>query len=87
MSSATERALPHNLEAERALLGSVLLDNGALNIILDVLNGEAHHSPVVDTLLGVWREIQAVQQNVLERLTLAELIRRTQQASGLSYQI
>jgi Rrf2 family protein len=49
--------------------------------------GEEHHSPVVDTLLGVWREIQAVQQNVLERLTLAELIRRTQHASGLSYQI
>ena len=49
--------------------------------------GDAHRSPVVDTLLSVWREIQAAQQNILENLTLAELIRRTQHASGLSYQI
>ncbi len=49
--------------------------------------GEAHRSPVVETLLSVWREIQAGQQNMLEQLTLAELMRRTQQANGLSYQI
>jgi Rrf2 family protein len=49
--------------------------------------GEAHRSPVVETLLSVWRDIQAAQQNLLEQLTLAELIRRTQQTSGLSYQI
>ncbi|SRR5258707_1019633 len=49
--------------------------------------GQAHRSPVVDTLLSVWREIQAAQQNMLEKLTLAELIRRTQQANGFSYQI
>ena len=30
-ATATDRSVPHNLEAERALLGSVLLDNGALN--------------------------------------------------------
>ena len=49
--------------------------------------GEAYRSPVVETLLSVWREIQAGQQNMLEKLTLAELMRRTQQANGLSYQI
>jgi Rrf2 family protein len=49
--------------------------------------GEAHRSPVVQTLLSVWREIQVAQQNMLEQLTLAELMRRTQQANGLSYQI
>ncbi len=32
---AIDRALPHNLEAERALLGSILLDNGALNLALE----------------------------------------------------
>ena len=35
--SASDRALPQNLEAERALLGSILLDNQALAI---ALNGE-----------------------------------------------
>ncbi len=29
------RNFPHNLEAERAVLGSVLLDNGALNVVLE----------------------------------------------------
>jgi len=48
---------------------------------------DAHRLPVVDTLLSVWRDIQFAQQNMLEQLTLAELIRRTQQSTGLSYQI
>lgn len=44
---AGERALPHNLEAERALLGSILLDNAALNVALESLKpadfySEAH---------------------------------------------
>ncbi len=35
---ASDRSVPHNLEAERALLGSVLLDNGALNQALEVVS-------------------------------------------------
>ena len=34
-TTAIDRAVPHNLEVERALLGSILLDNGALNITLE----------------------------------------------------
>jgi replicative DNA helicase len=46
-SAVSERAFPHNLEAERAVLGSILLDNGALNIALETLSkddffSEAH---------------------------------------------
>jgi Rrf2 family protein len=44
-------------------------------------------SPVVDALLGVWKEIQAEEQRLLQRLTLAELLRRTHQSSALMYQI
>src|SRR5439155_24388117 len=32
-----ERILPHNQEAEKALLGSILLDDGALNVVLETL--------------------------------------------------
>jgi replicative DNA helicase len=32
---ASDRAVPQNLEAERALLGSILLDNSALNLALE----------------------------------------------------
>jgi Rrf2 family protein len=48
---------------------------------------EANRTPRVSTLLAVWREVQAEEQRLLEGLTLAELLRRSQQGSGLSYQI
>lgn len=46
-SMLSEKAFPHNLEAERVLLGSILLDNGALNVALtsmtkDDFFSEAH---------------------------------------------
>ncbi len=46
-TSVSEKTLPHSLEAERALLGSILLDNGALNVAVGVLGkddffSEAH---------------------------------------------
>ena len=49
--------------------------------------GEANRSPAVSALLAVWREVQAREQRLLEELTLAELLRRTQQTNALSYQI
>jgi Rrf2 family protein len=47
----------------------------------------ANRTPAVEVLLGVWREIQIAEKRMLERLTLAELLRRTQQRSALTYQI
>lgn len=37
-SAESVRTFPHNLEAERALLGSVLLDNSALNTAIEFVN-------------------------------------------------
>jgi Rrf2 family protein len=48
---------------------------------------EANRSPAVQTLLGVWREVQSEEQRLLQELSLAELIRRAQQGNALSYQI
>jgi len=48
---------------------------------------EAKRTPVVEVLLRVWREIQRQEQQHLETLTLAELLRRTQQKDALMYQI
>jgi replicative DNA helicase len=39
-----ERVVPHNLDAERALLGSILLDNSALNHALEILVTEDFYS-------------------------------------------
>jgi Rrf2 family protein len=46
-----------------------------------------NRTPAVSTLLSVWREIHAREQRMLEELTLAELVRRSQQTNALSYQI
>jgi Rrf2 family protein len=49
-------------------------------------------APVVTTLLGVWKDVQAEEQRLrdqmLEQLSLAELLRRTQaEKDALMYQI
>ncbi len=47
----------------------------------------AAKTPVVEVLLGVWREVQEQEQRLLENTTLAELVRRSQCDGALSYQI
>jgi Rrf2 family cysteine metabolism transcriptional repressor len=49
--------------------------------------GEGHRTPAVESLLAVWKEIQAEEQRLLQKLTLAELVRRAQQGNSLTYQI
>jgi Rrf2 family protein len=41
----------------------------------------------VRTLSAVWKELQAEEQRFLERISLAELLRRSRQTMELSYQI
>ena len=39
-NSSIERPLPQNLEAERSILGAILLDNHALNAAVEKLRSE-----------------------------------------------
>ncbi len=48
---------------------------------------EANRTPVVEALLSVWHEIRLTEQQLLESMTLSDLIRRSQQSHSLSYQI
>jgi len=43
-SSPQGRVPPHSLEAERAVLGGILLDNDAMNVVTQVLDAEAFYS-------------------------------------------
>ena len=36
-----QRTLPHNLEAERSVLGAILIDNAGMNEALTVINAKA----------------------------------------------
>jgi len=41
----------------------------------------------VGVLLGIWQEVQTEEQRALQRVTLADLVRRIQEDHALSYQI
>lgn len=78
-SNTAERALPQALEVERAVLGAMLIDNMAINRVVEVLGNETafYHTP--------HRKVYAAIQSVSERgepvdqVTLAEeLVRRGQ---------
>jgi len=70
-SLVSDKGLPHNLEAERALLGSILLDNSALNVALEVLKtsdfySEAHR-------MAFQKIVELSEKNrTAELVTLAE---------------
>jgi Rrf2 family transcriptional regulator, cysteine metabolism repressor len=65
------------------------IDAGARNPTLTPRSAltEINRSRAIDVLLGVWKEIQMEEQKFLQNLTLAELVRRTEQTNALSYQI
>jgi len=69
--AVSERAFPHNLEAERALLGSILLDNGALNIALEQIGkddffSEAHRV-TFERMVGI-----SEKNRTIDLVTLSE---------------
>jgi Rrf2 family protein len=49
--------------------------------------GQGPESAARHAIHTVWREIQAEEQRILEQLTLAELVRRTQETNAVTYQI
>jgi DNA-binding IscR family transcriptional regulator len=44
-------------------------------------------SNVVQTVRGVWKEIDAGERQILERTTLADLVQRMNESAAMSYQI
>lgn len=44
-------------------------------------------SPVVESLRGVWRDVQAAQQRILAATSLADLVQRARDGHALAYQI
>jgi Rrf2 family protein len=44
-------------------------------------------SPVVHAIRSVWKEVHSEQQRILEDLSLAALLRRTEDTHALTYQI
>ena len=85
--NVSDRAAPHNLEAERALLGSILLDNSALNMALEVVEkddffSEAHRL-TFEKMVGI-----SEKNRTIDLVTLCEELSKdgqTEKAGGAAY--
>src|SRR5208282_3585368 len=86
-TTAADRVVPHNLEAERALLGSILLDNSALNLALEGVGkddffSEAHRI-TFDKMIAI-----SERNRTIDLVTLAEELSKdgqTEKAGGAAY--
>lgn len=86
-TTSMERTLPHNLEAERALLGSILLDNGALDPALEKLTQDDFfadaHRLIYEKMLGLFEKTRTI-----DLVTLSEELGREgllEKAGGATY--
>lgn len=84
-----ERTPPHSLEAERAVLGAVLLDNEALAKAQAILGpGDFYHEPH-RLIFATMREMASRGEPMpIDLLTLSEALRgkgRLEKAGGVSY--
>ena len=57
------RILPHNLEAEQALLGALLVDNRALENVGDIIKAEHFFAPVHQRIFDAVRKMADRGQN------------------------
>jgi replicative DNA helicase len=62
--AAAERTLPHNLEAERSVLGSILVHNDAYNLAVQVITPQdfyrAAHGRIFDKMISLNERNQAI---------------------------
>ncbi len=73
--TSIERPLPHNLEAERSILGAILLDNHALNAALEKLRSDDffldQHRRIYERMIQLGEKQQAI-----DLVTLTEDLHR-----------
>jgi replicative DNA helicase len=84
---ALERPLPQNLEAERSILGAVLLDNHALNAAVERLRADDFFLPQHRLIFERMVQI-AEKQQAIDTVTLMEDLARNGQleaAGGIPY--
>ena len=82
-----EQALPHNLEAERSVLGAILLDNHQINVALEVLGAGDffldQHRRIFERMVQLDEERKAI-----DSVTLMEELNRHDEleaAGGVAY--
>jgi replicative DNA helicase len=72
-STVAERVVPQNLEAERALLGSIILDNGALNLAVGTVGRDDFFSESHRTVFSKMVDLSE-KSRIIDLVTLSEEI-------------
>src|SRR3989442_8818076 len=86
-SSVSEKSVPQTLEAERALLGSILLDNGALNLPVEALSKDDFFSEAPRIMFEKMIEISE-RNRTIDLVTLSEELSKDgllEKAGGAAY--
>ncbi len=86
-AAAELRQVPHNLEAERAVLASILMDNEILSVVTGKLLPESFYAPAHATLYGVMSSLYNQRKPVNNVSLSEELIRmgQLQAVGGATY--
>jgi replicative DNA helicase len=85
--TVNDRTVPHNLEAERALLGSILFDNGALNVALDTVSKDDFFSEAHRTTFEKMLDLSE-KNRTIDLVTLSEELSKDgllEKAGGAAY--
>ena len=85
--TVSDRSLPHNLDAERALLGSIMLDNGALDAVAGTVGPDDFfadsHRLILQKIIGL-----SEKKLTADLVTLAEELSKSgtlEKIGGASY--
>ena len=75
-TTSLERPMPHHMEAERSILGAVLIDNNALNAAIEILKPEDffhdHHRRIYQQMISLGETQQAI-----DLVTLTDQLHRS----------
>src|ERR1044071_4689805 len=83
----TERGLPHSLDAERCVLGSIILENDSIYQVLDQLSGDDFYSESHKVLYDRFVELITKSRGVDLVILKEELSRlgELEQVGGITY--
>ncbi|MBV8374031.1 MAG: AAA family ATPase, partial [Candidatus Eremiobacteraeota bacterium] len=89
LTHTVDRIPPHNLEAEMAVLGSILVDKNMMEIVDEILRPGDFYAHVHETIYDGLAELyRSDPRGPLDRIVLAEELRRRdvlERVGGLSY--
>ena len=89
LTHTVDRIPPHNLEAEMAVLGSILVDKNMMEVVDEILRPGDFYAHVHETIFEALAELyRSDPRGPLDRIVLAEELRRRdvlERVGGLSY--